>query len=88
MKSELQARFLSVERILEYSEELVEEEPEGKVVIKPGEDWPTIPQVTYESVSMRYQPDSPLVIKNLSFVLNPAEKIGIVGRTGAGLYFF
>ena len=33
---------------------------------------------------MRYRVDSELVLKGLDFVINPGEKVGIIGRTGAG----
>ena len=33
---------------------------------------------------MRYRPELPLVLKDLSFTINASEKVGIVGRTGAG----
>lgn len=85
MKSELQARFLSVERVLEYAEELEEEEPESKIVIKPSSEWPMIPSIKFENCSLRYQADLPFVIESVSFDVQPAEKIGIVGRTGAGI---
>ena len=32
----------------------------------------------------RYKPDLDLVVKDFDVVINPQEKIGIVGRTGAG----
>ena len=33
---------------------------------------------------MRYRPELPLVLKDLSFTIKASEKVGIVGRTGAG----
>jgi ABC-type multidrug transport system fused ATPase/permease subunit len=33
---------------------------------------------------MRYREGLPLVLKDISFKISPGEKVGIVGRTGAG----
>ncbi|RHY94672.1 hypothetical protein DYB37_010584 [Aphanomyces astaci] len=46
--------------------------------------WPTHCRITYTNVSFRYKPDDPLVLKNVSFDVSGGEKIGILGRTGAG----
>ncbi len=51
---------------------------------KPPEDWPSKGEICLEDVSFRYASDLPLVLNNLSFSVRPSEKIGIVGRTGAG----
>lgn len=37
-----------------------------------------------KDLSLRYSEESDAVLKQLSFVVHPREKIGIVGRTGAG----
>jgi ATP-binding cassette subfamily C (CFTR/MRP) protein 1 len=51
---------------------------------KLGEIWPTAGAVSFENVQLRYRPDLPLVLKGLTFEIKPGEKVGIIGRTGAG----
>lgn len=51
---------------------------------KPPEDWPQKGKVEFRSVFLRYSFMDPPVLKGLNFVIKPREKIGIVGRTGAG----
>ncbi|OQS02879.1 ATP-binding Cassette (ABC) Superfamily, partial [Thraustotheca clavata] len=48
------------------------------------EIWPTQPTITFENVSMRYRPDLPQVLRNISLSIGAQEKIGICGRTGSG----
>ena len=50
----------------------------------PPEDWPRSGEVEFQNTSLRYYKGGPEVIKNISFKVNSKEKIGIVGRTGAG----
>lgn len=38
----------------------------------------------FKDVELKYRPDLPLVLKGLTFDIRPAEKVGIIGRTGAG----
>ena len=38
----------------------------------------------FKNVQLRYRPDLPLVLHDLSFTINAGEKVGIIGRTGAG----
>ena len=33
---------------------------------------------------MRYRPDTPLILKNITLEIKPGEKIGVCGRTGSG----
>ena len=48
----------------------------------------TIPQVQgqvcFETVTFRYRPDGPTVIRKLSFSVEPGQIVGIVGRSGSG----
>lgn len=46
--------------------------------------WPEKASLEFKNVSMRYREGLPLVLKNVSFSILPGEKVGIVGRTGAG----
>lgn len=81
--SELENQMTSVERVLEYTK--VESEPEREVSAETlPKDWPEYGKIEFRQISMRYNPDDPYVLKNINFTIHPKEKIGIVGRTGAG----
>lgn len=73
----------SVERIKEY----LEVEQEAAEVIeetRPAANWPSLGSVEFINYSTRYRQDLEPVLRNVSFKINPFEKVGIVGRTGAG----
>lgn len=73
----------SVERLQEY--EAVDQEPPAEIPeTKPDSSWPTAGEIDVQDVSLRYAPELPRVIKNVSFHVKSCNKIGIVGRTGAG----
>ena len=40
--------------------------------------------ITFNKVSFRYHEKGPLVLKSVSVKINEGEKVGVVGRTGAG----
>jgi ATP-binding cassette subfamily C (CFTR/MRP) protein 4 len=71
-----------VERLLEYNS--VESEPEREELAKLPKDWPRQGRIEFRDLSLRYNPPDPPVLKHLNFQVQPQEKIGIVGRTGAG----
>ncbi|KAJ3634109.1 hypothetical protein MTP99_011017 [Tenebrio molitor] len=79
--SELENQMTSVERVVEYTE-LENERDDGTQLVP--KSWPTEGKIEFQSVFMQYSPEEPFVLRNLSFVVNASEKIGIVGRTGAG----
>ena len=73
----------SVERIQEY----IDVEQEAEAIIpdsRPPVGWPEQGAVEFRNYSTRYRKDFDLVLKNLSFKIQPGEKVGVVGRTGAG----
>ncbi|XP_058797685.1 probable multidrug resistance-associated protein lethal(2)03659 isoform X2 [Phymastichus coffea] len=82
--AELENQMTSVERILEFSNLPSEPPLESLPDKKPPNDWPQQGKVEFKNVYLRYSPLDPPVLKNLNFTINPKEKIGIVGRTGAG----
>ncbi|XP_032455220.1 multidrug resistance-associated protein 4 [Nasonia vitripennis] len=82
--AEMVAQMTSVERIFQFTQ-LEQEGPfESEVGNKPKKEWPDKGKVEFKGVYMRYADDEDPVLKNLSFVVEPAMKVGIVGRTGAG----
>nr|QUF59457.1 ATP-binding cassette transporter Abcc10 [Brachionus angularis] len=46
--------------------------------------WPLNPKLEFKNVCLRYKEDSMLALNNVTFEINPGEKIGICGRTGSG----
>ncbi len=72
----------SVERIVEYS--TIETEKLEDSIIKPPEDWPQKGEIVFDNVSFSYDERLPDVLKNITLKINAKEKVGIVGRTGAG----
>ncbi|KAF7490266.1 Multidrug resistance-associated protein 4 [Sarcoptes scabiei] len=82
--AELESQMTSVERVDEFSHIENEKNLELSVEQKPPEFWPEAGRITFENVSLAYAPDAQPVLKELNFEIKAREKIGIVGRTGAG----
>ncbi|KAJ4137519.1 hypothetical protein NW768_003106 [Fusarium equiseti] len=70
----------ATERIVEYTE-LETESLEGE---KPSAAWPTSGTMKIDNLEVSYAPDLPPVLKGISFDVKNNERIGVVGRTGAG----
>lgn len=51
---------------------------------KPDPRWPQEGKIEFVDVCLRYRPDTEVVLKNLSFTIDSKQKVGVVGRTGAG----
>ncbi len=41
-------------------------------------------KIKIENYSVKYRPETPIVLKDINILINPGEKIGVVGRTGSG----
>ncbi|KAI0405284.1 multidrug resistance-associated protein [Xylaria palmicola] len=73
----------SVERVKEYLD--VEQEPPAVIEKnRPPLNWPAHGGVEFIGYSTRYRKELDLVLKQVSFKIQPRQKVGIVGRTGAG----
>ncbi|XAR72527.1 Xenobiotic-transporting ATPase [Bertholletia excelsa] len=73
----------SVERVGTYVD-LPSEAPAVIDSCRPPAGWPSLGLVEFIHVVLRYRPELPPVLHGLSFTVSPTEKVGIVGRTGAG----
>ncbi|KAF9126806.1 hypothetical protein BGW39_006340 [Mortierella sp. 14UC] len=88
MSVEAAILMVSVERMMEYSHTKPEisprhmNNPDGSSVVPNG--WPSAAQVTFSDMSLTYPRGGGPVLKNISLDFKAGEKIGIVGRTGAG----
>ena len=73
----------SVERIKEYLD--VEQEAPAEIEeTQPAANWPSQGSVEFIGYTTRYRPDLEPVLREVTFKIKPLEKVGIVGRTGAG----
>lgn len=84
MSADFETQMVSCERVMEYGKL----EPEAELKSTPGNrpppNWPTAGGLSFENVFLWYNRSLPPVLRGVSFDVFPQEKIGIVGRTGAG----
>ncbi|KAG6965910.1 hypothetical protein JG688_00006996 [Phytophthora aleatoria] len=73
----------SVERLLHFRNILVETDNADCVPIN-GAAWPARGAIRFDNLCLRYRPDLPLVLRGVNMDIQPGEKVGICGRTGAG----
>ncbi|CAG9809558.1 unnamed protein product [Chironomus riparius] len=79
--AEVMNQMMAVERVLEYQGL----EPEQKEVKKVADkDWPKEGAIKFNNVVYRYAKEMEPALRGITFSVNPSDKIGIVGRTGAG----
>lgn len=80
--AEVTNQLMAVERILEYRDLEPEKQPDKPLEVP--KDWPCQGKIEFRNVFYRYFEKADPVLHGLSFSIQPKEKIGIVGRTGAG----
>ncbi|CDQ68929.1 unnamed protein product [Oncorhynchus mykiss] len=80
--AEMENMMTSVERVVEYTE--LESEAPWETQKHPPPEWPSQGLITFDRVSFSYSSEGPVVLKDMKAMFRPKEKVGIVGRTGAG----
>lgn len=55
---------------------------------KPADSWPNEGRIIFSNVEMKYRDDMDPVLNEIKFDIHPVQKVGIVGRTGAGSLLF
>ncbi len=84
--SEIENQMTSVERVKEYAELTSEAPLESEPKYRPPGDWPSNGEIVFNDLNFKYSESGNFVLKNLNFRIQAKEKVGIVGRTGAGIY--
>jgi ABC-type multidrug transport system fused ATPase/permease subunit len=84
MTANLENSMIAVERVSEYIELESEAEWESNDRYKPNSDWPTTGRIDFSHYTVSYRPGLDPVLKDLNLTVKSGEKVGVVGRTGAG----
>ncbi|XP_006926069.1 canalicular multispecific organic anion transporter 1 [Pteropus alecto] len=82
LTSEIETNIVAVERINEYIN--VENEAPWVTDKRPPVGWPSKGEIQFRNYEVRYRPELDLVLKGITCDIRSMEKIGVVGRTGAG----
>lgn len=83
MWAETETKSVTIERLIEYCN-LKSEAPEIVEDHRPAKSWPATGTINFNDYTTRYREGLDPVLKNITLDIKPSEKIGIVGRTGAG----
>ncbi|KAF9933544.1 Multidrug resistance-associated protein 1 [Linnemannia zychae] len=81
---DVQAQISTVGQLDYYGRRIEPEAPAEIPATKPDPSWPQQGRIDFEHVVLSYRKNIPPVLKDVSFTINPKEKVGIVGRTGSG----
>ncbi|KAF7478495.1 multidrug resistance-associated protein 1-like [Marmota monax] len=79
---EIETNAVSIERVCEYED--IDKEAPWIMSRRPPVQWPNKGVVEFINYQARYRDDLGLALQDITFQTNGEEKIGIVGRTGAG----
>ena len=80
--SETENHMTSVERVFTYTK--IDPEPGYNTETLPPLEWPTTGTLTLHDMSLAYLEGTPAILNNVNVCVADKEKVGVVGRTGAG----
>lgn len=80
--SETESCMTSAERIMSYTR--IHPEPGYQNQFQPPADWPSQGKIVLQNLGLVYYNGGPEILKDVTLTVKPREKVGIVGRTGAG----
>ncbi|KAL4919204.1 hypothetical protein BDW62DRAFT_200085 [Aspergillus aurantiobrunneus] len=78
--AQLEINSNAAERIVEYTQ--LDQEPQSGTDVPAA--WPTRGEIEVTGLTVAYAPALPPALKNLNFCIRCGERVGVVGRTGAG----
>lgn len=81
---EIEGVMVGLERIRDYT---VSTPLEAMPILdnhRPPKNWPNKGGIEFDNLELRYKPEMPLVLNGISCIIQPGDKVGVVGRTGAG----
>lgn len=76
--------MVNAQRCMLMTEIIQEADTKKEGMLDERQNWPEEGQISFKNISLRYRPDTELVLKELTFEVAKGERIGVVGRTGAG----
>ena len=80
----LEVKMSSMERMMEYIDDNPQEKPFKYDKPRVTPEWPEKGRIEVNKLFLKYQKGLPTVLKGISFVCEPGERVGVVGRTGSG----
>ncbi|XP_009998357.1 PREDICTED: canalicular multispecific organic anion transporter 1 [Chaetura pelagica] len=80
--SELETNIVALERVHEYTK--VKNEAPWVTAKRPPHGWPSKGEIKFVDYKVRYRPELELVLQGITCDIWSTEKVGVVGRTGAG----
>ena len=82
----LENDMISMERCCKYMD-IIQEKPSHIPEVDDNliqENWPKNGEIEFKNFSVKYRPETEIVLKNINFHILPKEKVGVCGRTGSG----